>query len=151
MYCPADNGSEPWSCAPAGDNAGVKVHRARADLHFRQAGKNSTLIAAAIPPGPRYAPVRRRSDGRCQTGKKWMSFVNTTFLFLFRGGKFKSRCKVDCAIIYSGLKDDIIFTIPTKRIFLKFNGWIRQYCYRGKYLRFTYSRHAQYGFYFIHT
>jgi len=43
------------------------VRRATAGLHFRQAGKNSTLIAAAIPLGLRYAPVHIHSGGRCRT------------------------------------------------------------------------------------
>lgn len=67
--CPVDNGSERWSCVRADDNVGVIAHRATADSRFRQVGRNSTLIAAAIPPDPRCAPVRRRSDGRCQTKK----------------------------------------------------------------------------------
>jgi len=46
------------------------VRRAKAGLHFQQARKNSTLIAAVIPLGLRYAPVRRHSGGRCQTEKK---------------------------------------------------------------------------------
>lgn len=46
------------------------MRRATAGLHFRQAGKNSTLIAAAIPPGLRCAPVHIHSGGRCQTRKE---------------------------------------------------------------------------------
>lgn len=70
------------------------MHRAKAGLHFRQAGKNSTLIVAAIPPGLRYAPVRIHSGGQCQTRKKekkqillelfliiYFSIVNAHFMF----------------------------------------------------------------------
>lgn len=60
----------------------MKVRRATADLHFRLAGKNSTLIAAAIPPGLRYAPVRRHSGGRYRTEKqKEADFVSFTFQY----------------------------------------------------------------------
>lgn len=70
MYCREDSGSGPWSCARVDDNAGVRVRRATVGSHFQRAGRSSTLIAAAVPPGLRCAPIRRHSDERCQTGRK---------------------------------------------------------------------------------